>query len=205
MWLGASGISSTLSPDLGFTVGYVSRFLEDPREDHMAVVKHILRYVAGTTSWGMWYGRKSDTEASLIGYCHSDYAGDLEKRQSMSGIIFFLGVNPITWQSMKQKLVAQSSCEAEYIPVANATCQALWLSRVLAEIQGRVQRVPILKVDNKSAIALIKNPVLTRQTRHIEVKYHSVRESAARGQISVEFIGTIDQLGDKLTKSLSQG
>jgi hypothetical protein len=169
----------------------------------MAVVKHILRYVAGTTSWGMWYGRKSDTEASLIGYCHSDYAGDLEKRQSMSGIIFFLGVNPITWQSMKQKLVAQSICEAEYIAVANATCQALWLSCVLAEIQG-VQRVPVLKVDNKSAIALIKNPVLTGQTRHIEVKYHLVQESAARGQISVEFIGTIDQLGDILTKSLGR-
>jgi hypothetical protein len=115
-------------PDIGFVVGYVSRFLEDPREDHMVAVTHILRYVAGTTGWRLWYERKSNIEASLIGYYGSDYACDLEKRQSISGVIFFLGDNPITWQSMKPKSVAQSSCEAEYIAAANATCQTLALS-----------------------------------------------------------------------------
>jgi hypothetical protein len=102
---------------------------------------------------------------------------------------------------MKQKVVAQSSCEAEYIAAANATCQALWLSRVLAEIQGTVPGVPLLKIDNKSAISLIKNHVLSGQSRHIEVKYHLVRESASRGLIEVEFIGTKDQLGDILTRA----
>jgi hypothetical protein len=80
---------------------------------------------------------------------------------------------------MKQKIVAQSCCEAEYIAVANATCQALWLSRVLAEIHGTVADVPMLKIDNKSAISLIKNLVLSAQSRHIEVKCHLVRESAS--------------------------
>jgi hypothetical protein len=75
--------------------------------------------------------------------------------------------------------VAQSSCEAEYVVAANATCQALWLTQVLAEIQGKASGVPLLKVDNKSAIALIKNHVLTGQSRHIEVKYHLVWVSAA--------------------------
>jgi hypothetical protein len=100
---------------------------------------------------------------------------------------------------MKQKVVAQSSCEAEYITAANTTCQALWLSRVLAEIQGIVPGVPLLKIDNKSAISLIKNPILS--SRHIEVKYHLARESASPGLIEVEFIGTKDQLGDILTKA----
>jgi hypothetical protein len=81
---------------------------------------------------------------------------------------------------MKQNIVVQSSCEAGYVAAANATCQALWISRVLAEIQGEPQSIPLLKVDNKSAISLIKNPVLTGHSRHIEVKYHLVRESPSQ-------------------------
>jgi hypothetical protein len=100
--------------------------------------------------------------------------------------------------------VAQSSCEAEYVVAANATCQALWLTQVLAEIQGKASGVPLLKVDNKSAIALIKNHVLTGQSRHIEVKYHLVWVSAAGGLIIVEFVGTEGQLGDVLTNSLGR-
>jgi hypothetical protein len=75
---------------------------------------------------------------------------------------------------MKQKVVAQSSCESEYIAAPNATCQALWLARVLAEVQGSTPSTPLLRVDNKSAIALIKNMVVHGQSKHIEVKYHLV-------------------------------
>jgi hypothetical protein len=191
-------------PDLSFAVGYVSRFLDEPHEDHLSAVKHILRYVAGTRSFGMWFEKEKKEEAVLVGFSDSDYAGDIDKRKSTSGVIFFLAGRPITWQSMKQKVVAQSSCEAEYIAAANATCQALWLTRVLAEVQGLEPGVPVLKVDNKSSIALIRNPVLIGQSRHIEVKYHLVRESAAEGMISVEFVGTNDQLGDILTKPLGR-
>jgi hypothetical protein len=127
-----------------------------------------------------WFNRRREEEVILIGFSDSDYAGDVDKRKSTTGVIFFLADSPITWQSMKQKVVAQSSCEAEYITAANATYQALWLSQVLAEVRGTKLRVPLLKVDNKSAIVLIKNLVLTRQ-RHIEVKYCLVQESAARG------------------------
>jgi hypothetical protein len=154
-------------PDLSFAVGYVSRFLEKPCEDHLAAVKHIVRYVAGTCNWGLWFGRKKGEEARLISFSDSDYARDIDKRQSTTGVIFFLINSPISWQSMKQKVIAQSSCEAEYIAAANATCQALWLTCVLAEIQGAEPGVPLLKVDNQSAIVLIRNPVLTRQSHHI--------------------------------------
>ncbi|KAK8933696.1 putative protein phosphatase 2C 33 [Platanthera zijinensis] len=105
---------------------------------------------------------------------------------------------------MKQKVVVKSSCEAEYIAAANAASQALWLSRVLAEVQGTTPKAPMLRVDNKSAISLIKNPVLHGQSKHIRVKYHFVRESAEEGLISVKFIRSEDQLGDILTKSLGK-
>jgi hypothetical protein len=89
---------------------------------------------------------------------------------------------------MKQKVVEQSSCKSEYIAAANATCQALWLARVLAEVQGSAMSTPLPRVDNKSTIALIKNPVLHGQGKHIEVKYHLVRKSTENGRIKEEFI-----------------
>ncbi|CAA7393728.1 unnamed protein product [Spirodela intermedia] len=181
-------------PDLAFAVGYVSHFLEEPRKDHLAAVKQILHYVAGTKSWGLKYERKKEKQVQLTGFSDSDFAGDVDARKSTTGVIFFLANSPITWQSMKQKVVAQSSCEAEYIAAANAACQGVWLARVLAEVHGSAPSVPMLKVDNKSAIALIKNSVLHGHSKHIEVKYHLVRESAEKGQINMEFIRSEEQL-----------
>lgn len=191
-------------PDIAFAVGYVSRFLENPREDHLTAVKHILRYLAGTKKWGLWFGRKKGQEGRLIGFSDSDFAGDVDARKSTTGVIFFLTGSPITWQSKMQKVVAQSSCEAEYIAAANATCEALWLSRVPAELKGAETGAPLLRVDNKSAIALIKNPILQGHSKHIEVKYHFVRETAEKGQIEVEFTRSEEQLGDILTKALGK-
>jgi hypothetical protein len=100
--------------------------------------------------------------------------------------------------------VAQSNYESEYIAAANATCQPLWLARVLAEVQDCTSSTPLLRVDNKSAIALIKNLVLHEQSKHIEVKYHLVRKFVKNDRIKVEFIRSEEQLGDILTKPLSR-
>ena len=96
--------------------------------------------------------------------------------------------------------MAQSSCEAEYIAAANAACQGMWLARVLVEAHGSAPSMPMLRVCNKSAIALIKNLVLHGQSKHIEVKYHFARESTEKGQINVDFIRSEEQLGDVMTK-----
>jgi hypothetical protein len=87
-------------PDIGFAGGYVSKFLEDPREDHMGVVKHIMRYLAGTINWGLWFSRQDEGEAVLTVFSDNDYAGDLDKRKSTTRVIVFLSGNPVT-QSMK--------------------------------------------------------------------------------------------------------
>ncbi|XP_052167939.1 secreted RxLR effector protein 161-like [Oryza glaberrima] len=125
-------------PDLAFAVGYASRFLEDPREDHLVAVKHILHYMAGTKNLGVWFSRKVEKEAYLRGFSESGYAGDVDARKSMTGVIFFLGSSPITWQSMKQKVVVQSSCEAEYIAAANAACQPGRLQKMEAAENGLI-------------------------------------------------------------------
>jgi hypothetical protein len=179
--------------------------MEMPTEEHQAAVKRILRYVAGTAALGIHYKRGDRRKPPLLhGYSDSDLAGDVNGRKSNSGVIYFLGDGPVSWQSCKQKVVALSSCEAEYIAAATATCQGVWLARLLADMLDGKASTPVLRVDKKSAISLIKNPVHHDRTKHIEVKYHYVRECAEKGLIDVQFIGTAEQLGDMLTKALGR-
>jgi hypothetical protein len=124
----------------------------------------------------------------LIGFSNADFARDIDARKSTTRVIFFLANSPVTWQSMKQRVVAQSSCESEYITVVNVMCQTLWLARVLTEVQGSTPSMSLLRVDNKTTIALINNPILHGQSKHIEVKYHLVRETIENGLVKVEFI-----------------
>jgi len=135
-------------PDLAFSVGYLSRFMEDPREDHLTGMKRVLRYVAGTQGYGLHYTRQEEEKPKLVGFSDADLAGDVDTRKSTSGIIYFLAGNPITWQSSKQKVVALSSCESEYIAASAAACQGVWLARLLADMIGGEFGAPELLVDN---------------------------------------------------------
>jgi hypothetical protein len=178
--------------------------MEEPHEEHLTAVKHILRFIARTRDWGLFYPKRNGGKAKLMGFSDSDLAGDQDDRKSTSGVLFFLGDSPISWQSTKQKVVALSSCEAEYIAAATAACQAVWLAQLLAEISGSAVSKPVLRVDNKSAISLIKNPVHHDRSKHIDTRFHLIREYANSGQIEMKFIRTEEQLGDILTKPLGK-
>jgi hypothetical protein len=190
-------------PDLAFAVGYLSRFMERPMMEYQQAVKHVLRYVAGTLDYGLHYRRAPGT-ARFVGYCDSDLVGDIDTSRSTSGTMFYLGDCLVSWQSIKQKVVALSSCEAEYIATTTAATQALWLSRLLGELLGRKVEVVELKVDNKSALALAKNLVFHDRSKHIRTKYHFIRECLEEGSIKANYIATTDQLADILTKSLGK-
>jgi hypothetical protein len=130
--------------------------MEAPHEEHLVIMKCVLRYVARTRDHGLHYNRKKGETLRLFGYSDADMAGDIDTPKSTSGIIFFLGNSPITWQSAKQKVIALSSCEAEYITVAVAACQGVKLSWLLNDLVGAECTVLELKVDNMPAIALSK-------------------------------------------------
>jgi hypothetical protein len=191
-------------PDLVYSVGIVSRYMEEPRASHWAAVKQILRYIAGTLNFGCIYTRSGLSEPKLLGFSDSDLAGDIDDRKSTSGSVFFVGMNLVTWVSQKQNVVALSSCEAEYIASANAACQGIWLSRLLGELLGIQAPKVNLLVDNKSAIALSKNPVHHERSKHIDTKYHFVRECVDNGSIDIDHVGTQNQLADILTKALGK-
>jgi hypothetical protein len=131
-------------------------------------------------------------------------AGDIDTRKSTTGVFFFLGDNPVSWQSQKQKVVALSSCEAEYIAATTAACQGIWLARLLGDFREEEPKAATLMVDNQSAISLIKNPVFHERSKHIDLRFHYIRECVEKGQILVEFTSTESQLADILTKPLGR-
>ena len=190
-------------PDLAFSVGMVSRYMEKPTTEHMAAVKHILRYVKGTLNLGCVYEKKEGS-LELIGYSDSDLAGDTNDRKSTTGLIFFLGSNPISWCSQKRKVVALSSCEAEYIAACAAACQGVWLGRLLAELLKTEVKKVFLKIDNQSAIALSKNSVYHERSKHIDTRFHYIRDCVESGMIEIEHVCTEDQRADILKKSLAR-
>jgi hypothetical protein len=130
--------------------------------EHEQAVKRIVRYVAGTLDHGLYYSR-CPGEAHLVGYRYSDndHAGDIDTSKSTSGILFFLGKCAISWQSVKQQVVAMYSCEAEYIAASTASTQALWLARLLGDLFGRDTTSVELRVDNQSALAWPRTPCST--------------------------------------------
>ena len=135
-------------------------------------------------------------------FSDADIAGDIDGRWSTSGVLVFLGSAPTSWLSLKQKVVALSTCEAEYIAVAIAACQVVWLRRLLGELTSVEAHPPALMVDNQSTIALAKNLVLHDQSKHINMKFHFLRDYVDGGQIIIEFVEMGRQLTDVLTKPL---
>lgn len=191
-------------PDLAYSVGVASRFMEKPTTMHMNAVKQILRYLKGTVELGLVY-TQGGSEDVLVGYSDSDVGGDLVGRRSTAGMAFYMGESLITWCSQKQKTVALSFCEAEFMAATFAAKQALWLRSLMAEITATEPKVVTLFVDNNSAIALMKNPIFHGKSKHIDIKYHFIRECVERGQIAVKRVCTEEQKADALTKSLSAG
>ena len=111
----------------------------------------------------------------------------------------------MSWFSRKQKSVALSSAEAEYMAATQASCEALWLRKLMVDIFGQ-QMVPIvIHCDNQSCIRLSENPVFHDRSKHIEIRYHFIRDYVQRGAVLLRYISTDEQVADILTKSLSRG
>jgi hypothetical protein len=162
--------------DIAFAVGYVSRFMEFPTTEHLNAVKRILRYIMGTIDFGCHY-RHGGKELRLLRYNDTDMGGDVDTRKSTTDVVFYLGSSPMNWQFQKQKVVALSLCEADYITGTTVACQGIWLARLLAELKSERCTTFLLKMDSQSAIALSKNHVFHDRSKHIDVRFHSALET----------------------------
>jgi len=188
-------------PDLMYTVSLLSRFMTNPTTTHWLAAKRVLRYIKGTTNLGILYKRGANN-LQLLAFTDSDYAGDLDDRKSTSGYVFMLGTGAVSWASKKQNVVALSTTEAEYMAAALCACQCIWLSRLLEQI-GIMEKTEVeVMCDNSSTIQLSKHPVFHGKSKHIDVRFHFLRDLVNDGVIKLSFCNSQDQLADIMTKPL---
>ncbi|GJQ93189.1 ribonuclease H-like domain, reverse transcriptase, RNA-dependent DNA polymerase [Tanacetum coccineum] len=150
------------------------RFMQEPKDHHLKAIKQVIRYIKGIKEHGIIY--KKDGGCKITGYSDSSYGINTDQGKGTTKIVLYFGESPITWCTQKQPTVALSSCESEFMAATGAACQALWLKRLLSEITGWEEERITLKVDNISAIALVRNPVFHGRSKHIYIRYHFIRE-----------------------------
>ncbi|KAK2385091.1 putative mitochondrial protein [Trifolium repens] len=186
-------------PDITYAVGVCARYQADPKVSHLTQVKRILKYVNGTSDYGIMYSHCENS--TLYGYCDADWAGSADDRKSTSGGCFFLGTNLISWFSKKQNCVALSTAEAEYVAAGSSCSQLVWMKQMLKEYDVE-QDALTLYCDNMSAINISKNPVQHSKTKHIDIRHHYIRDLVESKIVVLEHVGTKEQIADIFTKAL---
>ena len=185
-------------PDIAYEVGVVSRYMSNPGKKHWEAMKGIMRYLNGTQKVCICFGSKgSDVE----GYIDADYARDMDKRRSTLGYVFMFTRGAVSWRSRLQSCTSISTTEAEYIVATEACKEAIWFARLVRDL-GIAVEMPTLHCDSQSAILLAKNRVFHAKTKHIEVKYHFIREMLEDKLMKLVKVHTDDNPADLLTKGL---
>ena len=194
-------MATVCRPDLSLAVSVLAKAMSAPTKRHWGMLKAALRYLAGTRALGLVYSTHGNSQC--LGYVDSDYAGDRDKRKSRTGFVYVLGGAAISWQSKLQPLVATSTAEAEYIAAFTAGKEGVWLRRVLCEFLPDHSKQPLtLRCDNQAALAMAGNTTDSNRTKHMDVRFHWLREAIGSGALSMEYVPTQDNAADMFTKPL---
>jgi hypothetical protein len=186
-------------PDITYAVTKLAQFSVNPSSEHMSKAKYILRYLNSTRDYAMVFDGSSD--AGLIAFTDSDWAADVIKRRSITGYFFKLANGIFSWQSRAQKTVALSSTEAEYMALSDTSRQAVWIQSLLRELGIKIPTIPICG-DNQGSIFIGSNPVQERRSKHIDIRYHYVRQLIEEKKIDLFFIEGAENPADLFTKNL---
>ena len=193
--------ASGTRPDISQAVGDVSKYSSHPTESHLTAVKRIMRYLKGTIDLKLTY-KKCDNQ--IVGFADANWAGDLDNRTSTSGNIFISGTGAVSWLSKGQTVVATSTAEAEYISLYHCVQEAIVLNRLSRELNQQHNTVLPMTIycDSQSAISIAKNINKQSRAKHIDIKYHFVRQAVANKQVSLEYCDSQNMVADMLTKPL---
>lgn len=187
-------------PDIAYAVSYLSQFNNCNTEEHWAYAKRILRYLKKTKDLGLKYSKSNNV--NIEGYVDADWSNDVNDRRSYSGFCYILSGSVISWSCSKQKCIALSSTEAEYVSISEACKEAAYLRNLQYEVTKRMYCIALFN-DSMSAQKLLLNPVFHNKTKHIDVRYHYCREMINENIVSVNYLCTSDMPADLLTKSLN--
>ena len=194
--------STTTRPDIALATSVLGRFAAKPFKIHYTAARRVLQYLASTKKYGIKYCVASN----LVLECHvdSDWAGDPSSRKSTSGYLFTLGSGPIAWRSCKQKCVALSSAEAEYVAASEAAKEAIYLRNVLSSLNCEQLQPTVMFEDSESCIQLSKQPLRKNRLKHVELRYHFIRDAIKKHHVQFQWISSKEQPADLLTKPLGR-
>ena len=187
-------------PDIAYAIQQLSQFLDSYTYAHWNAAIRVIQYLKGTRDLKLTLGSHKPIE--LLGLTDLDWANCLDMRRSVGGYRFTLGSGLISWNAQKPKTVATSSCEAEYTAAFEATKESTWLRSLLTSIGFHKNSPTIILCDNNAAINLSEDPSLHQCVKHINIKYHFLRERVNMGEITLKYINTNDNLADIFTKAL---
>ncbi|XP_031273247.1 secreted RxLR effector protein 161-like [Pistacia vera] len=185
-------------PDLAFAISLLSRYMSNPGSDHWIALKWVLRYINSTACIGLEYCKRTST-LDLVGFVDSDFAGDRDNKKSTTTHRFTLGGNCISWKSQLQPPVALSSTEAEYVALADGFKEAIWMQGLLTKTELTDSKVTIFS-DGQSAILLSKNPIYHERTKHVDVRFHFIRDLITKELIELRKVPTEENPADIGTK-----
>lgn len=197
--IGSLMYSVSTRPDITHAVSILSQFNSNFGKQHWIAAKRVLRYLKSTENLGLIFKK---SEENLVSYADADWSANIDDRRSYTGHAFCFAGATVSWESRKQRTVAMSSTEAEYMALSESAKEAIHLRRFLTEILGH-QETTIIYNDNQGAGQLCKNPVFHNRTKHVDIRHHFVRESIESGHIGVEYLPTDEMPADLLTKGLS--
>lgn len=193
-------LTQSTRPDIVHAVNTVSRFNNNHCDEHWQAVKRIFRYLKGTANVRLRYTKTKDF--TLQAYSDADWGGDLEERKYCTGYIINFCKGAISWNSKLQPCIATSTTEAEYIALSTTVKEILWLKQFTNELCSDMEKCVTVLCDNQSAIKLAETEGYRPRTKHIDIKFHHIREQIEKGVVRVKFITTDEMLADPMTKSL---
>ncbi|GMJ05854.1 cysteine-rich RLK (RECEPTOR-like protein kinase) 8 [Hibiscus trionum] len=188
-------------PDIAFAIQYLSQFMHKPQKKHYDAALRVVRYIKRDPGLGVLLSAHG--EPSLVAFCDADWAACSLTRRSVTGFCVKLGHSLICWKSKKQSTVSRSSAEAEYRSMASATTEVVWLRGLLHELGFQQKQPTVLYSDSQPALQIASNPVFHERTKHIEIDCHFIREKIQNKVIQPQYVSTVDQQADILTKGLS--
>ena len=194
-------LSLATRPDITYAVNKLSQFLVNPGRAHLNAAMRVLRYLKGTKHHSLHLGGGVPV---IAGFSDSDWGGNPDDRKSTSAYVFRLGQGAISWKSTKQKSVALSTVESEYMAMCQAAKEAVWLSGLLEDLGIDLRGPLVIYGDNQGVLALTQNPDTHPRSKHIDIQYHYTRELIQAGRIAVNYIPTKLMIADALTKPLAR-
>jgi hypothetical protein len=185
-------------PDILFSVNQAARKSKNPTMEDWINVEKIFKYLKGTENYGIKFSKNS----SLKIFVDADYAGDIDTRKSTSGFLMMMGDAPTNWYSKLQHCVATSTAESEYYSVSECAKHSLWYMNLLNELNINLNYV-IINVDNKATIYNCQNHSINAKSKHIDIKYHHIRDLVKKDKIRLKYIKSENNLADGFTKYLN--